>query len=167
MTRECKLFSKIAVFLAAAILVTACSQGKSSHKAADTAGQESSGHDTTNNKGESAMAKAQNFANPYELADAALAAMKSGDASAFNALTGASTVTGQRLEESGVTTADRVVGLYFQEGTRDIAAVIRKGKAEQKAVWLRIERARSGGFVLKDLVIGGDNPEMEINVEGF
>ena len=101
------------------------------------------------------------MANPYDLADKAFSAVKGKDAAAWKQLAGSD------LPPQDLSSEEKVRALYFQgEGTQEIAAVVRFAKNGHTALWFKIERSPQG-FVIKGLQETPENPDMELNVEGF
>lgn len=93
--------------------------------------------------------------NPYHLADDALARLKAGDA-----LPG-------RPADLRVAADAKIRGLYFQNGGKSIAALIRPAEAGEPALWLDIQRAKGGGFELASVRETPMDPDLSVEVEGL
>ncbi len=108
--------------------------------------------------------------NPYRLADAALAAYRAQDLSAYNVLLATPLPAGTPKEKAfphaaALASVTRVQGLYFLDGGKRIAALLAKAAPGKPALWFEIARG-GGGFVLQGLQATEKDPPLDIEVEG-
>lgn len=98
--------------------------------------------------------------DPYALARAVLEACRTGSTHQFPAVETQADAVQWRSD-------DHIQGLYFQDqGTREIAAIVRWAAPPESAVWFTLRRTDEG-FVVTGLVERADNPARDAEVEGF
>lgn len=110
-------------------------------------------------------------ANPYQLADRAIAAYRGRDLGAWSQLVAkppsADARPEQVFEHAGrLAPADKVKGLYIQRDTGRIAAVLKTVPDSPEALWFELVRAPEGGFLVERVVSGPKNPSLDYPVEG-
>lgn len=108
--------------------------------------------------------------NPYQLAGEALDAYRARDLAAWNALLVRPLPAGTKPEDAFPHAAllgpgDRVLGLYFLDEGRRIAAVVQKRPQAPQALWFAIART-ADGFAVERLEKTAENPPMDVEVEG-
>jgi hypothetical protein len=110
-------------------------------------------------------------ANPYQLADRALAAYRARDLGAWSQLVAKPPVAGSRPEQvfeyaGKIAPTDKIKGLYIQRDTGRFAAVLKTVPDSPEALWFELVRVPQGGFLVERVVAGASNPSLDYPVEG-
>ena len=110
---------------------------------------------------------AAGISNPYTLAQKSLDAYRAQDLAAWNALREQPVASPAAAFPNAalLRKEDRIQGLYFLDGGKTIAALVRRRAKDHKALWFRIRRVPAG-FVVDELVAADVDPPTDVPVEG-
>jgi len=108
--------------------------------------------------------------NPYELAEKALHAYQMKDIVLYETLLFRPFPKGTSLAKAfphpvKLMGIQKPKGLYLLAEEK-IAAVLTSVPEEPRAIWFEIVRKKEGGFAIKQLIISGKNPPMNLEFEG-